>query len=151
MTMLSHTYFGELNLGDDVIYEKEIYLANNDKPTDIWLWLYSDNREKLLTIENLDKCAKICQNINELHQKSQPYLIDYLSKDPDFIAHYKENIDDLDLPKLQDLIDNNTLTPQNFVELLHLYKVGIWLTDDFRIVADDKYHQIVLDYMIDSE
>lgn len=149
--MINHSYFGELipSNDDDVIWEGELFLKDNDKPTQVWLWLYSDNKDKLFNQDNLDKCEEVLKSLDKFHQKAQPYLLDYLKNDPDFIGHYVENIDELNLPKLQNLIHNNTLSPQTFIKLLHLNKFDIWLSDDFRIVEDGQNHQIVMDYRID--
>lgn len=151
MTTLSHPYFGTLTPSDDddVIWEGEVFLKDSDKPTQSWLWLYSDNKDELFNQDNLDKCQNALKALDDFHQKAKPYLLDYLKNDPDFMGHYVENIDELNLPELKNLINNHTLSPETFVKLLHLDKFDIWLSDDFRIIDDEQNHQIVMDYRID--
>ncbi|AWY20683.1 DUF2004 domain-containing protein [Moraxella bovis] len=136
--MTTHSYFGELNLGDWFIWRSNISIPQiQENPIVLLLEVNSGKIEP--TTDFLDKSAKHFQNIESLHQKAVIELINYLNDDDYFID---EHIEQCDLPALTALIESDDLTNENFVKLLKLQSVSGWYGENC---------QIVMDYMIDPE
>lgn len=140
--MITHDYFGKLDLDGDVLWEKQMHIAEVPEPVMVDIWLDGDPDE-LLTPAILDKCAKLCQSLDDLHQQSKQHLLDDLLEDDTYMQLHLDNINELDMPELQALIENNACTPDNFVKLLTLHSASIWLNDDEAYIG--------LDYFTDPE
>lgn len=139
MTMpqiISHEFFGELTLDSYDLWGKEMTL--NGKPVAVYLSADSDNVANLsITQETLDKCATICQNIEQFDQQNREFLLEFLNKDSEFVDYY--------VNEKQNFTDSETLNEfyqgdksvSSFVNLLQAMQINIILRDSKSLVASD--------------
>lgn len=125
MEKITHKYFGELELVEDVdvIWESEI------AGVETCLW-YNMNTNNINAI--LDSYALFIENLKIHIKVATTALVECLTEDSEYIDFHREELDE-NLPT--DVVD--------FVMAMTLHGVGLWIDGDNSLVT--------MDFMIDPE
>lgn len=139
---LSHEYFGKLNLNSYDVWTTEMTI--NGKLVAVQLSLDSDSvsRQNLLTVQTLDKCAAICQNIEQFDQQNREMLTDYLNNDREFMDDYLNEPDEYAGSEPLVAFYEGDKSISSFVGLLQVMQINLIINDTKTLIASD--------YMIDQ-
>lgn len=138
---LSHDYFGILNLHSYDLWATEMTL--NGMPVAVYLSLDSDNAPTptLLNTPLLDKCAAICQHIEQFDQENRDFLVAFLNKDSGFVDDYVKGQENFaDSERLTQFYQGDK-SITSFVALLQAMQINLIISETKSMVATD--------YMID--
>ncbi|OQP58135.1 hypothetical protein A3860_07355 [Niastella vici] len=149
--MSSYTlpHFGEIDLSNlDEYYDVEIEM--NGKEVDLDL----NFEKKTVDPARLDIVKKFLEKLPEFDQKNKKYIVeDFEGEDNDTVATYVEHhLEELDEDELGEIIDfkNEAVEPEKqFIDALHLTRVGFYPDgDDQFAIFDYSIGRELTDYLV---
>lgn len=133
---ITHDYFGTITLNSYDLWGKEMTL--NGRPVAVYLSADSDNLDNLtITQDTLDKCATICQTIEQFDQQNREFLLEFLNKDSEFVDYYLDEQEHFAESETLSQFYQGDKTVASFVDLLQAMQINIILKDTKSLVASD--------------